>query len=257
MHKSSLMIILPVAGLLAILTLLVFPQGNSPQAQIQYQTPTADDQGNIYYTVKSGDTCTSVSLLNQIDMNELIMLNNLNQSCDLTAGRKLLLGTVSPQSNVATPTATPPLPSPTPFNGEAKVCIVLFDDVNGNATIDAGESALSGGVISITGRTGSPLTGNTSASLDEPTCFENVTQGDYNISVAAPEGYNATTELNKALSVTAGDTTTVDFGAQLGSRAVPTPVSEGGRSPILAVLGGLVILAGVGIGVYARLINRR
>ncbi len=260
MHKRSFVILTTVAGLLGILFLLGLPQGVSPQAQIVYQTPTANADGLIQYTVKAGDTCISISLLNQIDLNELRLLNNLDENCSLNAGQKLLLATVSPQSSSAavTPSPTAPLQSPTPFEGNAMVCVALFNDVNGNAMADTDETALPGGVISLTDRTGQvSLTGNTSDSLAEPTCFKDIKEGDYNISVAVPEGYNATTQLNQALTLAAGDTTTIDFGAQLSSQAAPTPVSEGGRSPILAILGGLVILAGLGIGIYARLFNRR
>jgi hypothetical protein len=49
----------------------------------------------------------------------------------------------------------------------------------------------------------------------------------------------------------------LDFGAQLSSQAVPTPVSEGGRSPLMAVMGGIILLAGLGLAIYARLLSRK
>jgi quercetin dioxygenase-like cupin family protein len=86
----------------------------------------------------------------------------------------------------------------------------------------------------------------------EPVCIDSVPEGDYNVSVAVPDGYNATTSMNYALNVTAGDSSTLDFGAQQNSQAAPVAPSEGGRSPMLGILGGLLLVCGVGLGVYMR-----
>ena len=59
------------------------------------------------------------------------------------------------------------------------------------------------------------------------------------------------------LTVKAGDSSTIDFGAQPGSQAAETPVSEGGRSPLLGIIGIFVVLAGIGLGIYARVSSRR
>ena len=87
-------------------------------------------------------------------------------------------------------------------------------------------------------------------SLDDIGCFEEIPEGEYNISVAAPEGYNPTTLMNYSLALQAGESSTLDFGAQISSLAVPTPVSEGGRSPVLGIMGGILVLAGAGMGIY-------
>ena len=42
-------------------------------------------------------------------------------------------------------------------------------------------------------------------------------EGDYNVSVAIPEGYNPTTSLNAPITLVAGDITYLNFGAQAGS----------------------------------------
>lgn len=72
-----------------------------------------------------------------------------------------------------------------------------------------------------------------------------------------PEGYNPTTRMNYALTLQAGNSSTLDFGAQLSSQALPTPVAEGGRSPLMGILGVAVVLAGIGLGIYARLSSHR
>jgi LysM repeat protein len=255
----------PFYSLLAILALAVLaaglsrPSAESPQAQAFYYTPTPDADGRIMYVIKEGDTCISISLLNYVDLDTLQMLNNLNADCILIPGQKLLLGTVvapTPGGPTATPTAL--LPSPTPFIGNGEVCIVLFNDINGNALAETGETAIGDGAISLSDRLGKvSLTGKTSASIEEPSCFSDLPEGEYNISVAVPEGYNPTTRMDYALSLKAGDRSTLDFGAQLSSQGQPETVAEGGSSPLLGILGGLVVLAGIGLGVYARAAARR
>lgn len=259
MNKSRWLLI----GLLSLFSLTAFlltgPVSASPPPQAFYSTPTPDADGRIFYQVKAGDTCISVSLLNNISLDQLRVLNDLDEACALSENQKLLIATVvvAPTTGPA-PTETSSLPSPTPFRGNGEVCVILFNDVNGNALAEEGEPAISGGAIDISDRLGRvSLSGQSNDSIEEPTCFKELPEGDYNISMAAPEGYNPTTRMNFALELRAGDSSRLDFGAQLSSQAVPTPVSEGGRSPLLAILGVLVVLAGVGVGVYARISSHR
>jgi hypothetical protein len=147
------------------------------------------------------------------------------------------------------------LPTPTPRPGIATLCILLFDDINGDSLRQESEVSIPDGVISFSNRTGSVSESLKSAVGDAPICFENLPEGAYSISVAVPEGYNATTETDFQLTLKAGDKTYINFGAQANSQtlaeapAVPAP--EGGRSPILGILGGLFLLAGVGVAIFA------
>lgn len=260
MNKSRWMLI----GLLSLISLtallLTGPVKASPPAQAFYNTPTPDAAGMIIYTVKSGDTCISVALLNNIPLDQLRSLNDLNEDCILNPDQKLLIATVSPQATLLgpLPTATSALPSPTAFRGNGAVCVVLFNDVNGNAVAEESEPAVSGGAISVTDRLGRvSLSGQSTDSFEEPACFPELPEGDYNISVAVPDGYNPTTRMNYALTLQAGNSSTLDFGAQLSSQGLPTPVAEGGRSPLMGILGVAVVLAGLGLGIYARVSSRR
>jgi len=260
MNKSRWMLI----GLLCLISLtallLTGPAKASPPAQAFYNTPTPDSAGMIIYTVKAGDSCISVALLNNISLDQLRTLNDLSEECVLNPDQKLLIATVSPQATLfgPSPTATSALPSPTPFRGNGAVCVVLFNDINGNAVAEEGEPAVSGGAIGITDRLGRvSLNGQSTDSFEEPVCFPELPEGDYNVSVAVPEGYNPTTRMNYALALKAGNSSTLDFGAQLSSQALPTPVAEGGRSPLMGILGVAVVLAGIGLGIYARMNSRR
>ena len=249
-----------IGSAVLVISLSGLSYARGAQAQAMYYTPTAEADGRILYTIKQGDTCTSVSLLNNISIDQLRILNNLDAECLLIPGGKLLLGTAAPQPTAGGPTATlsPLFPTPTPFQGTGKVCLVLFDDVNGNALAEEGEPAIADGAVSMTDALGKvSLTGSTSASIEEPLCFSDLYEGNYNISVAVPAGYNPTTRLDYVLALKAGDNATIDFGAQVSSQGKPVPVSEGGRSPLLGILGGVVILVGIFLAVYGRVLTRR
>ncbi len=247
--------ILPLGFLLilaAFFAAMVSPVAASPQSQVFYQTPTPDAEGRIYYVVKSGESCTSISLLTGVDLNTLRQQNNLDADCTLQIGQKLLLSVVEiPTVTVGpAPTATGILPTATPFNGNGRICIFLFEDLDGNGIPAAAEAQIPGGAVSITNRSGSTsLTGMT-ASGDEPVCFNEIPEGEYNVSVAPPEGYNATTTMNYPLSVRPGDSSSLNFGAQLSSTAVDEPISDEPTSPMLGLLGGIFVLGGIGLGFY-------
>lgn len=235
--------------------LLAWPRsGQTALAQVVYQTPTAGADGRIIYTVKTGDTCLRISLLTNVSLDQIRKLNNLGPDCVVYPGQQLLIGLAGPAETPAVggPTTTPTslLPTPTPFHGTGEICVVLFNDVNGDATRQDSEAILPDGVISITDRAGKYSKTAKTVAGTAPVCFKDVPEGDYNISVAVPGGYNPTTAMNYALTVKAGDQAILDFGAQLSSKAAPVPASEGGRSPVLGILGGALLLAGIGLGIY-------
>ena len=240
---------------------LAMPVNAGTQPQVFLQTPTAMPDGRILYIVKAGDTCLSISLQTSVSLDQLRTLNNIKgDDCPLRENQELLLGLVDVQQPTAVgPTAspTPLLPSPTPFNGNGTICVLIFEDVNGNALADTDEKAIAGGVISVSDRTGKvSLTGNSDAS-GTPVCFEKVPEGEYNISAAVPDGYNATTDLNYALKLRAGDQATVDFVAQTSSTAPEARTAQPSSSPLLGIVGGLLILGGLGLGFYFWSIRRK
>ncbi|MCL4562271.1 MAG: LysM peptidoglycan-binding domain-containing protein [Chloroflexi bacterium] len=255
MKKAFPLLPLLLAGLFWLV--LASPALAAPVSQgVVYQTPTPMPDGRILYKVQSNDTCLSISLLTGVPLDTLRKNNNLNGDCVIQVGQELLLGRVESTATPTpgpSPTPTPLLPTPTPFNGNGQVCVFLYNDVNGDAIQQETETAISGGAVSLTDRTGKvSMTQETSAG-DQPVCFDEVPEGDYNISVAVPDGYNPTTSMNYALKVEAGDQSTLDFGAQLNSQAAPVTPSEGGRSPVLGILGAVLLLSGIGLGVYVRL----
>ncbi|MDR3576744.1 MAG: SdrD B-like domain-containing protein [Anaerolineaceae bacterium] len=238
---------------------IAIPVSASPAPQVLYPTPTAGSDGRILYTVQQGDTCLSIYLKTQITVDQLRTLNNLDTNCTVIQGQKLLLGVVAATTPTVGVTSTPTsvLPKATAYNGNGNVCVYLFNDINGNTLVDSGENAIAGGAVSLTSKSGDvSKTGKTDAS-GTPLCFNNLPEGDYNISMAPPEGYNSTTTMNYPLKLKAGDSDTVDFGAQNSTVAAGTSGSNtSGRSPLLAILGMALVLGGAGLGIYFRQLKR-
>ncbi|MEN6570959.1 MAG: LysM domain-containing protein [Anaerolineaceae bacterium] len=241
--------------------LMVVPQLTHPaQAQIYYYTPTADSAGNVIYTVKAGDTCDSIALLNGVSLQDLQTLNQLTvDDCRfLTEGKKLRLAIIPTPVITPGPSPTPTssLPTPAPPIGFGTLCVYLFDDVNGNAMVDSGEGPIAGGKINISSSaSNTSLSGTTLASADAaPVCFNDIPESNYTISMAIPDGYNATSNQNVTIKLKAGDTATVNFSAQQSGRSSASHQQGSSRSILLAVVGGIVLIAGVGIGLYARFV---
>lgn len=229
-----------------------------------FVTNTPGPDGRILYTVVEGDNCSSVALAYGITVTTLRQFNTrLDENCTLNLGQQLVVGLVPPEAAPTIgiiPTPTSPLVTATPFSGTTEVCVLLFDDLNGDALRQETEFGIDGGAVSLTNLNGSySETQNTTSDIDpdliEPirSCFEDVPSGKYNVSMAIPDGYNPTMSLNYTLDVKAGDRASVDFGAQSQTVTLgDTPADEGGsRSPMLGIIGFLLLLGGIGLGYYA------
>ncbi len=232
-----------------------------PASQILYQTPTADADGRIMYKVQPGDSCLRIELLTGVKTDILRSLNKLDDACTLQEGQDLLLGVVTPAPTATTNpdvSPTPLLPTPTPKRGTGEICIVLFADVNGNAVREENEPPVLGGAVSVTDRSGSYS--DTGLTTDSATalCFKELPEGEYNISMAVPSGYNPTTTTNYPLKLLAGNRSLIDFGAQISLSQPPPeqPGTEGGRSPGLLIAGALLILVGLSLALYFRFLRK-
>ncbi len=223
-------------------------------------SPTPDLDGKILYTVTDNDTCLSISLKMGIEIDTLKSLNKLDENCTLFSGTQILLGIYSTPTPTAGPSPTPTeiLPTPTPFNGNAQLCIYLFEDINGDATAEENETGIGGGAVSITKKSGSESFTGLTTGIDL-LCFPEVPEGEYNISVAPPNEFNATTNMNYPIIVKAGDVTQVNFGAQKQAAFEDTGTEPVGtrRSPIMALLGIGLVLAGIVIAVIFGIVKRR
>ncbi|MFM8322679.1 MAG: LysM peptidoglycan-binding domain-containing protein [Chloroflexota bacterium] len=257
---AALLICVLSAGLAALDSL---PVQAAPPNQIPIYTPTPGPDGRIIYIVRANDTLMGISLIMGVPVEKLRELNDLTTDT-IFEGQKLLLGLGGPAE--ATPTAgpaatpTPVEPTPTPKPGQGTLCILLFNDLNGNSIREADEPSLPNGAISFGNRAGTVSQAIDSGAGEEHQCFENLPEGEYTISVAVPDGYNPTTTGDYELPLKAGDETYINFGAQANTQTLEqAPVIPEGpeRSPLLGLIGGGFLLAGAALAFYAWRMLRR
>lgn len=260
MKQNRILFITLVLALIAAAILSVSkPASADSLRQAVYNTPTPNVNGQIIYTVQQGDNCTTIYLKTGVSIDQLIALNNLSGDCEVFPDQELILGTVEPATATLpgpVQSPTPGAPTPTPSEGSGEVCVVLFEDLDGNQMRAETEFYLSGGVISINNRSGTyseteETTGGDPALVD-PICFEEVPEGEYNLSMGIPDGYIATTSLNYALTVSPGDTVVIGFGAQPASQMndIDQEDVNGGRSPLFLAIGLIFLAGGAGLAFF-------
>ncbi len=245
------------------------PAAAAPLYQLTpFPTPTPGPDGRILYIVQPGDTLWRIAAISGVSIDELRALNNLTGD-GLSEGRPLLLGLGGPVQATAlpaqpTPTSGAPTPTPDPGDISAEICVLIFNDLNGNTLRDVGEFAIPRSIISVSDRAG--LVNLAADMLDQrdefddplPACFPDLEPGAYNITVAIPDGYNPTTVLNYALQLDPSTVANLAFGAQVSTAGIISapPPEEVGQSPILGVFGALLVLAGIGVGIAAMRMGR-
>ena len=237
----------------------------APNPQMtNFPTPTPGSDGRIIYVVQAGDTLWRIAAVAGIDVADLRDLNFLDADDIVFVGMQLFLGLGGPAGEQPTPapaaTEFAAEPTVTPIPGNGTLCVLLFEDLNGDSMRQEEEISLLGGAINISNRDGSvsitedtPAHDPASVTLDY-LCQDGLMEGDYNVSVAIPEGYNPTTSLNAPITLVQGDITYLTFGAQAGS----VVINEGdnlpetsGSTPLLGIMGALLLLSGIGLGVYS------
>jgi len=262
--RSALFIVIFFLAILIVGVVLPAHSANAAPPAQGFVTSTPGPDGRILYTVVTGDNCSSVAFQHGITVQQLRQYNTrLDDECTLTIGQQVIVGLVQLQTGPTagpSPTLAQPGVTPTPFTGTTEVCVLLFDDLNGNALREETEFGIDGGAVSLTNLNGSySQTQNTTASIDPDTeepiraCFSDVPPGEYNVSMAVPDAYNPTMLVSYTVSVHAGDRASVDFGAQSKTETTEQVATESGnnRSSGLGLVGLFLLLGGVGLGYYA------
>jgi hypothetical protein len=264
--KPVLLLFLILAGLG-----LQMPVAASPaRQQVAYPSPTPGPDGRIIYKVKAGDTCIEISLLYGVPVEYIRTTNLLDENCTLREGQNLMIGVgVAPSpSPTLNPAEAGGTPTPTPeAAGTARVCVLVYEDVNGDALRQSTENAIAGAAISLTSQDGNyskTLTSviNPDATAYPGVCFENLLRGVYSISAATPDGYNPTIKMTASAQLTPGDVAYVSFGAQRKTLPAPaelpgTPAKSTPTSPLLGIAGAGLLLVGFGLAAYTWSVLRK
>ncbi|MEK9163639.1 MAG: LysM peptidoglycan-binding domain-containing protein, partial [Chloroflexota bacterium] len=225
-----------------------WPPTNTPQAS-----------GEVWYTVRSGDTLIVIAFYHKVTVDGIKQLNGLTSN-SILPGQKLLIAvvtvqptpTVTPQMT-ATPSNTPELvrlPTQTPravavVPNHGQLCVIAYNDANGNARNDSEPSLPNVRVTLSDGN--KPLDGYVTTATDKPRCFEQIAPGKYTVTVAAPAGFTATTTSESTVQVEAGKSVTLVFGLTLVTRSDPAPTLS--TTTILVIFLGVVVMFMVVMGV--------
>lgn len=260
---ECLLAVIGLAALFVVMSSFIPSASAAPAAQFTpFPTPTPGTDGRIIYIVQINDSWWRIAAIYGIDLNALLGLNDATSETILLEGEEVLLGFGGPSEVTPTtgpsPTPGPILPTATPLPGSGTLCVILYNDVNGDSIRQEEEASIPDGAISVSDRSGEVnLTEDTTSGF-EAFCFAELMQGEYTVSVAVPEGYNPTTVLNYTLDLEPGTETYLDFGAQVSSAVEEESAVAGGtnRSLLLGVAGGVLLLGGIGLAVYATMIGR-
>lgn len=266
MTISLFLILIP--GLTGIL--IGVPAQAAPLLQLTpFPTPTPGADGRILYIVQVNDTLWRIAAITGVSLEQLRSLNKLGLDDIIAPGDVLLIGLAGPVSATATPgvipTRPPLAPTLTASMGTGNLCVILYNDLNGDAMRQVEEPWIVGGRISISDRSGEVSeTVETEPLFNQDgeiayKCFEELPEGDYNITAAIPDGFNPTTLLSRSLKLQGGEEVYLSFGVQASSELIAeTAVIPDAprKSPVLAILGGILLLVGVGLGIYVGLLSR-
>ena len=280
-------------------SLVVLTQGTPPTATPEPVPPTSEitipptpqftatprPDGAVVHTVVSGDTLFGISLAYGVPLDELYRLNNMNSQSLLQIGQEIVVSVaavptptptleVTPEV-VVTEIATPESGTPAPAANKARLCVLAFQDGNGDMFRQDGEMLLPNAQVSVLGTAG-PVGERTTDGLSEPWCFEDLEPGQYIVRHTAPSGYTQSDAGQWNLLLPAGQTTNLELGymrdasgdSEGGEQGQATPTAtpeEGGGGKgvtnvlnvVLRVAGVLVLLLAVGVLVLFVLSRRQ
>lgn len=185
-------------------------------------------------------------------------------------GRMVVKINVTTEMSTPTPTVTDTLPgslaSPAPATG--RVCVLAFEDRNGDGQLSADEGPLAGVVFRLSDSSGLRGTYTTNDTI-EPHCLVGVQPGSYQMAIEPPSGYAATTPTTIAFSLQSGTNMDTVFGARRSAPAIPSlqTASPGGNTAVatrirggasqIALVAAVLVMAGLGIFLGSVSANRR
>ena len=147
--------------------------------------------------------------------------------------------------------------------GDGGICVTLYEDKNGNGIRDPDESLIAGGVFGLfDAATLSELGSYITDGASEPYCFLDLISGNYRVTSDVPESYTQTTRNDWDLTLAAGSTANLEFGAQQTGGETTTADEEAGggsrvSTALLGAAGVILLLLAAGVAGFLVLTRRK
>ncbi len=192
-------------------------------------TPTPDADGVMTIIVQPNDALWSIAARAGIPLATLLELNHLTEDAFIQPGNRLIIGFAATPTAVSSPTsaATRPPPSATPTSPPPPptvICLVAFNDSNGNGERDAEEPLQAG--VAFTLFTDEGVVANyVTDGLTEPFCLTDLPPAAYQITRSVGRNETLTNSGNRSLTLADGDQVMLGFGSLLGGTPTATAVS--------------------------------
>lgn len=249
-------------AVMAVLLVLVLP-GSGPVRAQTLPTATPDADGIIYVQVQPNDSLWSIAARAGISLQELLELNDLSEDALIRPGDLLIIGVTTPvpTSTAPPPTVTPrstsppSTPTPTAVPPRTGICLLAFDDVNGNGRRDAGELLQAAVAFTIFNQD-TVVANYVTDGVSEPHCIDHLAPGTYQVTRSVARNETLTTGGDKGVILQTGDLVELAFGATMApvaamteTAAAATPDGETAvaterpdRSSFWYIIGGLLLL---------------
>jgi LysM repeat protein len=255
-----------------------------PAGSIVTATPQAD--GSIVHTVHSGESCDGIAVTYGVTRQDILKLNNLSSCSIISVGQKLIIkpaGSVSPggsdtsggttggdtadggATQEATEAATAPEVAAAQTTGT--ICVMGYDDKNGNGIREPAESKLAGMTFTVSAATG-PVANYTTDGVAEPHCFAQLEPGSYTVKWDGG-GLTPSGDQTWSVNLTAGSTASREFGAMSGTDSATGgtgtkgAVDSGGSTglptwaiALIGAFGVILFMGGLGVAGYFLLLRR-
>ncbi len=138
--------------------------------------------------------------------------------------------------------------APTAQQGTGQICVLAFDDQNGNGVRDADESLLAGVGFTLADANG--VKGSyKSDGNSEPYCFGSLAAGAYTVQARGASGLEVTTPGQWAVSLANNAQFDVLYGARKGDGETAKPATDGGEATAPTSASGMSTLGRVVLGV--------
>ena len=154
---------------------------------------------------------------------------NFTQVQVYKGGEPVPFSVTNARVNVTTPpppTATPTV-TPTPTAVPGNICVLVFNDRNGNEMREVGEELVAGAVLTLTNPLHEVIGTYTTNGVSEPYCFQTHGAGFYFLREQNPPGWVSTSPDYWGLAMLDGTRWDVEIGDRWAGEVTPTPTVPG------------------------------